>query len=269
MREQFNNHFLWYELMTDDTSRAEAFYRSVIGWDSRAWEGANMPYTMLLSGEQPIAGLMEITEKAKTQGAQPCWMAYIGTTDLTQTMKKASSLGARILLEEEVIPEIGRIGILLDPTDALLGIYEPDSNEEIHGPETKPGHIAWHELLTSDPAPAWQFYSSLFGWKKGEVMHMGKNGDYQMFAYDEQQPIGGMMKTPADMGGPSQWLYYITVSDLNSALDQVRHAGGQVLSGPIEVPGGDHVAQCLDPSGALFALHEIRRAVPDTPETPG
>jgi hypothetical protein len=25
--------------------------------------------------------------------------------------------------------------------------------------------------------------------------------------------------------------------------------------GPMEVPGGDYVAQCLDPQGAMFAIH--------------
>ena len=30
---------------------------------------------------------------------------------------------------------------------------------------------------------------------------------------------------------------------------------GQVVNGPMEVPGGDFIAQCLDRQGALFALH--------------
>jgi predicted enzyme related to lactoylglutathione lyase len=28
-----------------------------------------------------------------------------------------------------------------------------------------------------------------------------------------------------------------------------------VINGPMEVPGGDLIAQCLDPQGAMFALH--------------
>jgi predicted enzyme related to lactoylglutathione lyase len=35
----------------------------------------------------------------------------------------------------------------------------------------------------------------------------------------------------------------------------VKELGGTVLNGPMEVPGGDMVAQCLDPQGAAFALH--------------
>jgi predicted enzyme related to lactoylglutathione lyase len=33
--------------------------------------------------------------------------------------------------------------------------------------------------------------------------------------------------------------------------------GGKVLNGPMEVPGGDMVAQCMDPEGASFAVHSV------------
>jgi predicted enzyme related to lactoylglutathione lyase len=32
-----------------------------------------------------------------------------------------------------------------------------------------------------------------------------------------------------------------------------------MLNGPMEVPGGDTVVNCMDPQGALFALHEKSR----------
>ena len=44
------------------------------------------------------------------------------------------------------------------------------------------------------------------------------------------------------------------VSD-QSGMERVVAAGGQVVNGPMEVPGGDTVAQCVDPQGAAFALH--------------
>jgi len=57
-------------------------------------------------------------------------------------------------------------------------------------------------------------------------------------------------------GFPPSWLYYITVDDLVAALQTTKARGGQVLNGPMDVPGGDRVAQCLDPQGGAFALHE-------------
>jgi predicted enzyme related to lactoylglutathione lyase len=51
------------------------------------------------------------------------------------------------------------------------------------------------------------------------------------------------------------WLYYVKVADVNAAVSKVAELGGQVVNGPMEVPGGDLIAQCFDPQGALFALH--------------
>ena len=38
--------------------------------------------------------------------------------------------------------------------------------------------------------------------------------------------------------------------------DAVKANGGQVLHGPVEVPGGDWIVQCMDPQGAVFSLHQ-------------
>ena len=69
---------------------------------------------------------------------------------------------------------------------------------------------------------------------------------------------GGMYDKPADMPAPPHWLCYVVVDDIDTALNRVRERGGQVLNGPDEVPGGDRVAQCLDPHGAGFGLHQVK-----------
>jgi hypothetical protein len=35
----------------------------------------------------------------------------------------------------------------------------------------------------------------------------------------------------------------------------VKANGGKILNGPMEVPGGDWVVNCMDPQGAAFSLH--------------
>jgi len=62
--------------------------------------------------------------------------------------------------------------------------------------------------------------------------------------------MGGMFNKPDEMPGPPMWLYYISVPDVTSAVDKVKELGGQVVNGPMEVPGGDLIAQCLDTQGA-------------------
>ena len=46
----------------------------------------------------------------------------------------------------------------------------------------------------------------------------------------------------------------IPVAEINAAADRVKSAGGKVLNGPMDVPGGSKIVQCQDPQGAFFAL---------------
>jgi predicted enzyme related to lactoylglutathione lyase len=57
----------------------------------------------------------------------------------------------------------------------------------------------------------------------------------------------------------SFWLYYFNVPAIDAALARVSAGGGKVLNGPMEVPGGSWVAQCMDPQGAMFALTAAKR----------
>ena len=73
--------------------------------------------------------------------------------------------------------------------------------------------------------------------------------------YSSRFGIAGCKLSP---GPPAYWLYYVTVPDVREKIDQVKQLGGQVVNGPQEVPGGDIVAQCVDPQGAAFALHSLK-----------
>ena len=44
-----------------------------------------------------------------------------------------------------------------------------------------------------------------------------------------------------------------------AAVERINVAGGQVLMGPMEVPGGSWVVQACDPQGAHFALVSATR----------
>jgi hypothetical protein len=84
---------------------------------------------------------------------------------------------------------------------------------------------------------------------------MGGLGTYQLFEA-AGRVTGGMMTKPADMPAPPHWLYYVSVENIDQTLDRVKSQGGKVVNGPMEVPGGDRVAQCMDPQGAAFAVHQ-------------
>jgi hypothetical protein len=115
-----------------------------------------------------------------------------------------------------------------------------------------PGHIGWHELHAGDGASAFDFYAGEFGWTKAEAMDMGAMGTYQLFAAGGEA-IGGIMTKPPQMPSPA-WLFYFIVPDIDSAAARVTAGGGQVLQGPVQVPGGGWIVHCMDPQRAMFAL---------------
>lgn len=243
--------FVWYELMTTDPQAAQSFYSDVVGWSTAPFESAEIPYTLWMNGEAPVGGVMELPPEARAHDTPPHWMAYVEVEDVEATAKKAAKLGGKILVEPQEIPDIGRFAVLQDPQGAAIAIHHNDQ-QTVPTDDPQVGEFSWHELATTDHQAALDFYSKLFGWKETESMDMGEMGTYQMYGQDDRT-LGGMFDKSADMPGPPSWLYYTTVEDIDRTVEKVREKGGQVLNGPMEVPGG-MIAQCLDPQGAIFAV---------------
>ncbi|TFG52236.1 MAG: VOC family protein [Gemmatimonadales bacterium] len=248
--------FVWYELLTSDPDAAIPFYAKLIGWTTSHWQGEmDQPYTMWMNGETPVGGVMQLPEDAVKAGAPPHWLAYVSTPDIDHTTKQAASLGGVVHHVME-IPTVGKIAILADPGGAIFAAYTPAG--DMPGGEGPPerGQFSWHELLAHDHEAAFGFYSKLFGWEKTDAFDMGEAGMYQMYGLPGTGiPLGGMFTKPKEIPAPPHWLLYTMVDNVDSRADQVRQLGGQVLMGPMEVPGGDRIVQCMDKQGAVFALH--------------
>jgi predicted enzyme related to lactoylglutathione lyase len=197
---------------------------------------------------------MEMPKEVSDSGVPPHWMAYISVEDVRTTAAKVENAGGKILQEATDIPGAGSFAELADPQGAAFAVYSSTSEGQDSGDLSPVGRFSWNELATSDYKGALAFYSDLFGWEPQDAMDMGEAGIYQIYGRGGQ-PFGGMFNKPDEMPGPPMWLYYILVQDVTAAVETVKDLGGQVVNGPMEVPGGDLIAQCLDPQGALFALH--------------
>lgn len=254
----FTSEFVWFELLTENASRAGKFYSHVIGWSTDVWEGGAVPYTLLQAQDGVVGGMITLPKGARKQGALPHWLGYVGVDDLDGATDKAQRLGATLLFAPTEIPDVGRFAVVTDPQGAAIALYTPLADAPPVNTTPRPGRMIWHELVTTDVDAAWTFYEALFGWHKTETIATEREGPYQMFGI-RGRTLGGIVTKPAAMPGLSTWLYYTTVKDLDIALKRVKSGGGRVLNGPMEVPGGDRVAQCADMDGATFALHEIKR----------
>ena len=248
--------FVWHELMTTDPDAAQAFYKKVIGWKTSQMQGGQMRYDFWQTGDTPdtmVGGLMAMQPGALAMKAPPSWTAYIEVPDADATVKQATKLGAKVLVEPKTVEQAGRFAVLQDPQGAVFAVI---TSETAPAPETdpKPLEFSWHELGTSDPAAAIKFYEQLFGWVKQSEFDMGKMGVYHMFGRD-RFTYGGIMRKPPEAPA-TYWLHYVLVPDsADAAVERAKKAGGKLMLGPMDVPGGDRVAILSDPQGAMFAVH--------------
>jgi predicted enzyme related to lactoylglutathione lyase len=213
-----------------------------------------MSYTILSAGATPIGGLMALPEAARDAGARPSWIGYVGVDDVDASADEFVKAGGVVHRAAADIPGVGRFAVVGDPQGAALTLFKAASDAEpAPAPRGAPGHIGWRELHAIDREAAFAFYADRFGWTKGDAMDMGPMGVYQLFKAGGDDAIGGVMTKLEAMPVPF-WLYYFNVAGIDAAAKAVEAAGGQILNGPHEVPGGDFILQGLDPQGAMFAL---------------
>lgn len=246
--------FGWYDLMTPNPTAAVDFYGSVVGYGTQVWSGAGKPYTMWLSGQQPVGGVMELPEEARAMGAPPHWIGYVIVRDVEASTAQVEGLGGRVYRAPADIPTVGRFSIVADPSGAVVALFQATGSPMAPRSGEHVGEVAWHELTSTDPEAAWGFYSALLGWEKTESMDMGPEmGVYQMYGRDGKT-LGGYMKAPPSWQGPSAWLYYTNVARISTAVETLKAKGGKMIHGPHQVPTGDWVGVAMDPQGAVFAL---------------
>jgi predicted enzyme related to lactoylglutathione lyase len=245
--------FVWFDLITSNPDAAPAFYSPVTGWETMKWDGP-AEYTMWTTNGAPLGGVM----KLPAANVPPHWLAYISTPDVDATVKQAVNLGARVATPPTDIPTVGRFAVMADPQGAVFAAFAPESTARGHDGAPAQGEFSWHELATHDYPAAFRFYERLFGWEKRSEMDMGGGNMYLLYGRKDRE-MGGMFNKTAEMPGPPAWTHYVMVDSVDRAVDAVKARGGQVLVGPMEVPGGDWIAQCMDPQGAVFAVHAKKR----------
>jgi predicted enzyme related to lactoylglutathione lyase len=112
--------FVWDELGTTDADGAQRFYEEVFGWTTKDMGEEFGGYRIFQRGEEQVAGLM----KNPDPSIPAMWTPYVGVDDTDATCKKATELGAEVLVEPMDVPTVGRFAILKDPQGAVFGILK-------------------------------------------------------------------------------------------------------------------------------------------------
>ena len=115
------NPFCHVELNTTDMGKAKTFYTQLFGWQLEDVPMGDFTYTMINVGEGTGGGMM----KQPIPGAPSSWLAYVLVDDIGAATGKAKSLGATVVKEVTEVMGAGYLSIILDPTGAALGLWQP------------------------------------------------------------------------------------------------------------------------------------------------
>lgn len=115
----------WFELLTTDIDAAADFYAGVLGWDigpavDRGDEGLARPIS---SGGVPF-GLIRVLQPGSSM--PPHWLHCLRVNDLDAAVAKVRGLGGFHFEDPAAIPG-GRRAIVLEPTGAPIGLWQPDA----------------------------------------------------------------------------------------------------------------------------------------------
>ena len=244
--------FGWYELMTSDTKAAGNFYSEVVGWTTQemASPGGGPPYTTFNLDSVGIAGMLNLP-------GHSAWIGYIAVDDVDAHIDKIVEAGGKLLRPAADVPGMLRFAVMSDPQGAAIAVFTPNPN--MPSPKRPvspaPGTVGWHELYTTDLEAGFGFYRELFGWSRITDMDMGPMGVYRIFDEGDKKEMGsGGMMTKTPQIPVSCWNFYFNVESINAAMKRVQTCGGNIFTGPAQVPGGGWMLQGQDPQGVMFAL---------------
>ncbi len=119
--------------------------------------------------------------------------------------------------------------------------------------------VIWIELMSRDPDTSERFYREVVGLS---VTTVGEGAGAYRTLLKDGMPIGGLTGPRPDSdvwpsGGPEgHWVSYFGSEDVQAGARKAEDMNGQVLLGPLTLPGVGVVAVLRDPDGATFGLFQ-------------
>ncbi len=108
--------------------------------------------------------------------------------------------------------------------------------------------IGLFEIACRDGDKQRQFYTRLFDWNFGENDAEG----YSHIESGSTDRVQGLLHE--EKHGPIETLVYVTVPNLQKALDQAEQLGGKTIVSPTNLLDSKRTAQFEDPEGNIIGL---------------
>ena len=237
--------FVWFELVSRDAKKAQAFYGEVLGWKVRPFPMGEAAYEMIYAGDRMIGGYA-----APKSDRQPShWISYVSVADVDAAAKAATANGGKVVEAPFEIPEVGRTARIADPQGAELYVFKNVTGDPDDALPPR-GGWCWNELHTTDPAKALAFYEKVFGFSHRSLV--GPDVTYHILS-NGGVDRGGVTDQLAS-GVRPYWLPYVAVDDADATIARARKLGATICVGPEDIPNVGRFGVLQDPTGASLAI---------------
>ncbi|MFW6077965.1 MAG: VOC family protein [Hyphomicrobiales bacterium] len=116
----------WHELNTWQPEEALAYYGRTLGW---TFEPMQLPggvaYWTARKAGLPVGGIMALDEEQHA-GIPSHWMTYMAVDTMDAAIEATVNAGGSLERPAVVVPGVGVLAVVSDPTGALVGLMQPD-----------------------------------------------------------------------------------------------------------------------------------------------
>jgi len=113
----------WNELITPDAEGAARFYSGLFGHGHQTVPMQGMTYHLLVSGERPSAGVVQILPEMGP--VRPSWQTFFQVADCDAAAHRVAELGGQVTIPPTTVPEAGRFAVAIDPQGVHFGLLTP------------------------------------------------------------------------------------------------------------------------------------------------
>ncbi len=126
------NRVAHFEIHAENPERCAEFYSKVFGWDIKKWEGGQMEYWMVMTGERDAAGGINggiLRRQCPNPAKGEAMNAYVCTLivdSYDESAKNILAAGGTEAMPKFALKGMAWQGYFIDTEGNLFGIHQPD-----------------------------------------------------------------------------------------------------------------------------------------------